>query len=60
MLHILKYNPTWKALHGTSVQNVQLFIMRFDGIINKIVFQDGGSDAILNISVVQKTTFMKI
>ena len=38
----------------------QLFIMRFDEIINKIVIQDGGPDAILNISVIQKTTFMKI
>ena len=34
--------------------------MRFDEIINKKVFQDGGPDAILNISVVRKTTFMKI
>ena len=38
----------------------QLFIMRFDEIINKIVIQDGGLDAILNISVIQNTTFMKI
>ena len=28
--------------------------MRFDKIINKIVIQDGGPDAILNISVIQK------
>ena len=38
----------------------QLFIMRFDEIINKIVIQYGGPDAILNISVIQKTKFMKI
>ena len=38
----------------------QLVIARFDKIINKIVIQDGGPDAILNISVIQKTTFMKI
>ena len=31
--------------------------MRFDEIINKIVIQDGGPDAILNIPVIQKTTF---
>ena len=30
----------------------QLFIMRFDEIINKIVIQYGGPDAILNISVI--------
>ena len=30
----------------------QIFIMRFDEINNKIVIQDGGPDAILNISVI--------
>ena len=34
--------------------------MRFDKIMNKIVIQDGGPDAILNISVIQKNIFMKI
>ena len=29
-----------------------LFIMRFDEIINKMVIQDGGLEAILNISVI--------
>ena len=29
-----------------------LFIMKFDEIINKMVIQDGGPDAILNISVI--------
>ena len=30
----------------------KLFIMRFDKIMNKIVIQDDGPDAILNISVI--------
>ena len=34
--------------------------MRFDEIINKIVIQYGCQDAILNISLIQKITFMKI
>ena len=34
--------------------------MRFDELINKIVIQDGGPGAILNISVIIKTKFMKI
>ena len=38
----------------------QIFIMRFDELINKIVIQDGGPDVILNISVISKTTFMKV
>ena len=29
-----------------------LFISRFDKIMNEIVIQDGGPDAILNISVI--------
>ena len=49
-----------KDLAGYKTAKSQLFIMRFDEINNKIVIQDGGPDAILNISVVQKTTFMKI
>ena len=38
----------------------QLTVMIFDEIINKIVIQDGGPDAILNISIILKSTFMKI
>ena len=49
-----------KDLAGNKSAKFQLFIMRFDEIINKIVIQDGGPDAILNISVIQKTTFIKI
>ena len=44
-----------------QTSKISAFIMAFDEIIkNKIVFQDGGPDVILNISVVRETTFMKI
>ena len=49
-----------KYLAGNKSAKFQLLIMRFDEIINKIVIQDGGPDTILNISVIQKTTFIKI
>ena len=43
-----------------QTSKISAFIMKFYEIINKIVIQDGGPDAILNISVDRKTTFMKI
>ena len=59
-LHSRKFNFTWSTLEETTQQNSSFFIMRFDEIINKIVIQDGGPNANLNISVIQKTTFIKI
>ena len=57
--HSRKYNSTWRTLHKTNQQNFGFF-MKFDEIINKIVIQNGGPDAILNISVIQQTIFIKI
>ena len=52
-------NVTFMKIY-TSIKNLawnksatfQLFFLRFDEIMNKIVIQDGGPDAILNISVI--------
>ena len=40
--------------------NFQLFILTFDEIINKMVIQDGGPDAILNFPVISNATDLKI
>ena len=43
-----------------QTSEISAFIMKFDEIIKKIVIKDGDPDAILNISVDQETTFIKI
>ena len=59
MLDLQKYNSTWTTLHENKPAKFQISIMRFDEIINKIVIQDGGPDAILNISVISNARFTK-